>query len=95
VVHVPLPRSHRSRNLVTKVVLAQKHAEVDLRICNFLLEFRLYYQYVPEGKEYPVLSRKLRPSSGLVGTLLDYLSGSEKEQMLLDWNEVAEKNGRC
>lgn len=53
----------------------------------------LYYQYVPEGKEYPVLSRKLRPSSGLVGTLLDYLSGSEKEQMLLDWNEVAEKNG--
>ncbi|CAD6224538.1 unnamed protein product [Miscanthus lutarioriparius] len=53
----------------------------------------LYYQYVPEGKEYPVLSRKLRPSSGLVGTLLDYLSGSEKEQVLLDWNEVAEKNG--
>ena len=55
----------------------------------------MYYQYVPEGKEYPVLSRKLRPSSGLVGTLLDYLSGSEKEQVLLDWNEVAEKNGRC
>lgn len=53
----------------------------------------LYYQYVPEGKEYPVLSRKLKPSGGLVGTLLDYLSGSEKEQVLLDWNEVAEKNG--
>ncbi|WVZ65300.1 hypothetical protein U9M48_014691 [Paspalum notatum var. saurae] len=52
----------------------------------------LYHQYVPEGKEYPVLSRKLRPT-GLVGTLLDYLSGSEKEQVLLDWNEVAEKNG--
>ena len=76
--------------------LLKKMPEVDLRIYNlFFLEFRLYYQYVPEGKEYPVLSRKLRPSSGLVGTLLDYLSGSEKEQVLLDWNEVAEKNGRC
>ncbi|TVU09934.1 hypothetical protein EJB05_43433, partial [Eragrostis curvula] len=53
----------------------------------------LYYQYVPEGMEYPVLSRKLRPSGGLAGALLDYLSGSEKEQVLLDWNEVAEKNG--
>ncbi|KAL6655388.1 hypothetical protein ACP70R_006214 [Stipagrostis hirtigluma subsp. patula] len=53
----------------------------------------LYYQYIPEGKEYPVLSRKLRPSGGLAGALFDYLSGSEKEQLLLDWNEVAEKIG--
>jgi hypothetical protein len=44
--------------------------------------------------EYPVLSRKLRPSCGLAGTLLDYLSGSNKEQVLLDWNKYAEKNGR-
>ncbi|PUZ71152.1 hypothetical protein GQ55_2G291400 [Panicum hallii var. hallii] len=53
----------------------------------------LYYQYIPEGKEYPVLSRKLKPSRGIAQALLDYLSGSEKEQVLLDWNEVAEKNG--
>ncbi|KAF8781070.1 hypothetical protein HU200_001043 [Digitaria exilis] len=53
----------------------------------------LYYQYVPEGEEYPVLSRKLRPLGGLARALLDYLSGLEKEQVLLDWNEVAEKNG--
>jgi protease II len=51
----------------------------------------LYYQYVPEGKEYPVLLRKLMPSGGLAGALLDYLSGSDKEQVLLDWNEFAEK----
>ncbi|KAK3133608.1 hypothetical protein QOZ80_6AG0538650 [Eleusine coracana subsp. coracana] len=52
----------------------------------------LYYQYVPEGMEYPVLSRKRRPSGGLAA-LLDYFSGSDKEQVLLDWNEFAEKNG--
>jgi hypothetical protein len=35
------------------------------------------------------------PSGGLAGALLDYLSGSDKEQVLLDWNEFAEKkNGR-
>ncbi|GJN33701.1 hypothetical protein PR202_gb22322 [Eleusine coracana subsp. coracana] len=53
----------------------------------------LYYQYVPEGMEYPVLSRKRRPSGGLAA-LLDYFSGSDKEQVLLDWNEFAEKNGK-
>ncbi|KAG8057115.1 hypothetical protein GUJ93_ZPchr0002g25142 [Zizania palustris] len=53
----------------------------------------LYYQYVPEGKEYPVLSRKLRPSGGLARTALNFLSGSKKEQVLLDWNEIAEKFG--
>ncbi|GJM98516.1 hypothetical protein PR202_ga15537 [Eleusine coracana subsp. coracana] len=51
----------------------------------------LYYQYVPEGMEYPVLSRKRRPSGGLAA-LLDFFSGSDKEQVLLDWNEFAEKN---
>uniref|UniRef100_A0A0E0ET50 Prolyl endopeptidase n=1 Tax=Oryza meridionalis TaxID=40149 RepID=A0A0E0ET50_9ORYZ len=53
----------------------------------------LYYQYVPEGKEYPVLSRRLRSSGGLARAALDFISGSKKEQVLLDWNEIAEKFG--
>lgn len=56
---------------------------------------RLYYQYVPEGKEYPVLSRRLRSSGGLARAALDFISGSKKEQVLLDWNEIAEKFGVC
>ncbi|VAI33397.1 unnamed protein product [Triticum turgidum subsp. durum] len=52
-----------------------------------------YYQYVPNGMEYPVLSRKLRPSGGLAGRFLSYLSDWEKEEVLLDWNEIAEKFG--
>ena len=45
--------------------------------------------------EYPVLSRKLRPSGGLAGSLLSYLSDWKKEEVLLDWNEIAEKFGMC
>lgn len=56
---------------------------------------RSYYQYVPNGMEYPVLSRKLRPSGGLAGRFLSYLSDWEKEEVLLDWNEIAEKFGTC
>ncbi|KAM0866112.1 hypothetical protein ACQ4PT_042830 [Festuca glaucescens] len=52
-----------------------------------------YYQYVPDGMEYPVLARKLRPSGGLAGSLLSYLSDWDKEEVLLDWNEIAEKFG--
>uniref|UniRef100_A0A8I6YGP8 Prolyl endopeptidase n=1 Tax=Hordeum vulgare subsp. vulgare TaxID=112509 RepID=A0A8I6YGP8_HORVV len=52
-----------------------------------------YYQYVPNGMEYPVLSRKLRPSGGLAGRFLSYLSDWEKEEVLLDWNMIAEKFG--
>uniref|UniRef100_A0A453L1V1 Peptidase S9A N-terminal domain-containing protein n=2 Tax=Aegilops tauschii subsp. strangulata TaxID=200361 RepID=A0A453L1V1_AEGTS len=52
-----------------------------------------YYQYVPNGMEYPVLSRKLRSSGGLAGRFLSYLSDWEKEEVLLDWNEIAEKFG--
>ncbi|KAM0900422.1 hypothetical protein ACQ4PT_020673 [Festuca glaucescens] len=52
-----------------------------------------YYQYVPNGMEYPVLARKLRPSGGLAGSLLSYLSDWDKEEVLLDWNEIAEKFG--
>jgi hypothetical protein len=45
--------------------------------------------------EYPVLSRKLGPSGGLAGSLLSYISDWDKEEVLLDWNEIAEKFGMC
>ncbi|CAI0463465.1 unnamed protein product [Linum tenue] len=56
----------------------------------------LYYQYIPEGKEYPVLCRRSEASdSGFVSKLLCFASGhsERKEQILLDWNEIAEQYG--
>ncbi|KAJ4747567.1 Prolyl oligopeptidase family protein [Rhynchospora pubera] len=52
-----------------------------------------YFQYIPEGKEYPVLCRKPRVQTGLVKTALNYIYALGKEQILLDWNQVAEKYG--
>ncbi|PHT67577.1 hypothetical protein T459_27064 [Capsicum annuum] len=53
----------------------------------------LYYQYIPEGKEFPVLCRKLAAESkGWMKTLSSYVIGvSKEEQVLLDWNEIAER----
>ncbi|XP_020537515.1 dipeptidyl aminopeptidase BI isoform X2 [Jatropha curcas] len=55
----------------------------------------LYYQYIPEGKEYPVLCRKLENGEiGWVKTILSYASGQfGMEQILLDWNQIAEQFG--
>uniref|UniRef100_A0A6M2EZC5 Prolyl endopeptidase n=1 Tax=Populus davidiana TaxID=266767 RepID=A0A6M2EZC5_9ROSI len=55
----------------------------------------LYYQYIPEGKEYPVLCRRLETEeSGLLKTLLNYAKGHfGMEQVLLDWNQIAEQHG--
>lgn len=55
----------------------------------------LYYQYIPEGKEYPVLCRKLETDRiGWLKTFLHYATArSEREEILLDWNELAEKYG--
>ncbi|XP_048228684.1 protease 2 isoform X3 [Ricinus communis] len=55
----------------------------------------LYYQYIPEGKQYPVLCRKLESGKcGLVKTILSYGSGQfGMEQILLDWNQIAEQYG--
>ncbi|KNA12521.1 hypothetical protein SOVF_124890 isoform A [Spinacia oleracea] len=55
----------------------------------------LYYQHIPEGKEYPVLFRRLETeeSAGL-GSLFSCIKrGFRREEVLLDWNEIAEKNG--
>ncbi|KAF9674210.1 hypothetical protein SADUNF_Sadunf10G0103900 [Salix dunnii] len=56
----------------------------------------LYYQYIPEGKEYPVLCRRLETEeSGLLKTLLNYAKGHfGMEQVLLDWNQIAEQYGK-
>ncbi|XP_011009418.1 PREDICTED: prolyl endopeptidase-like [Populus euphratica] len=55
----------------------------------------LYYQYIPEGREYPVLCRRLETEeSGLLKTLLNYAKGHfGMEQVLLDWNQIAEQYG--
>jgi len=57
----------------------------------------LYYQYIPEGKEYPVMCRKLETEqSGWMNTFLHRhgMAGSKREEVLLDWNELAEKYGK-
>ena len=57
---------------------------------------RLYYQHIPEDKEYPVLCRRLATEKkGWAKTVINYLSGGgfEREEILLDWNEIAEQYG--
>lgn len=56
---------------------------------------RLYYQYIPDGKEYPVLCRRMDTGeTGWLKTVLNYMNGEfESEQILLDWNEIAEQYG--
>ncbi|GMH01817.1 hypothetical protein Nepgr_003656 [Nepenthes gracilis] len=55
----------------------------------------LYYQYVPEGKDYPVLCRKLwTDEEGWVTSIINYVKGgTRREEILLDWNEIAERHG--
>lgn len=55
----------------------------------------LYYQYIPKGKEYPVLCRRLEvENNGWLKNALAYATGrTEREEILLDWNELAEKYG--
>ncbi|KAE8661459.1 hypothetical protein F3Y22_tig00113725pilonHSYRG00378 [Hibiscus syriacus] len=61
-----------------------------LNACN---ELWLYYEYIPEGKEYPVLCRRFNTEKrGWAERLLSYVkAGVGREKILLDWNEVAEK----
>lgn len=53
----------------------------------------LYYQYIPEKKEYPVLCRKPKNQKGFTKTFLNQLRSSGEEEVLLDWNEIAEQFG--
>ncbi|PRQ40557.1 putative oligopeptidase B [Rosa chinensis] len=56
----------------------------------------LYYQYIPEGKAYPVLCRRLEiKKKGWIKSFLCYARGGfGKEEVLLDWNEIAKKYGK-
>ncbi|GER43823.1 prolyl oligopeptidase family protein [Striga asiatica] len=56
----------------------------------------LYYQLIAEGKEYPVFCRKpAAERKGWVNSLFNSFSGVlEEEQVLLDWNDIAEKHGK-
>lgn len=57
---------------------------------------RLYYQFIPEGKEYPILCRKsaVEPK-GWANTLFSFFTGGfGTDQVLLDWNEIAEEHGK-
>jgi len=56
----------------------------------------LYYQYIPEGKEYPVLCRRLdTEKSGWLNAFLHYARGGfGGEEPLLDWNKIAEQYGK-
>ncbi|KAK9096269.1 hypothetical protein Sjap_021766 [Stephania japonica] len=54
----------------------------------------LYYQYIPEGKEYPVLCRaRETQENGWVDRLVNYVKGVGRTEVLLDWNELAERYG--
>ncbi|XP_071705772.1 uncharacterized protein [Rutidosis leptorrhynchoides] len=55
----------------------------------------LYYQYIPEKKEYPVLCRKLAvTSSNWVKHMINNATrGFVSEEILLDWNEIADEYG--
>ncbi|KAL8533558.1 hypothetical protein ACS0TY_009817 [Phlomoides rotata] len=55
----------------------------------------LYYECIPEGKEYPVLCRKpeVESKSWVDSVFSSFRGGFSSEQVLLDWNEIAEKHG--
>ncbi|PWA89051.1 hypothetical protein CTI12_AA114330 [Artemisia annua] len=55
----------------------------------------LYYQYIPESKEYPVLCRKPAvESTNWVKHVINYArKGFVNEEILLDWNEIAKEHG--
>ncbi|CAN6447927.1 unnamed protein product [Victoria cruziana] len=53
----------------------------------------LYYQKVPTGKEYPIFCRRLEPHGGPVKAILGLMAGDYNEEILLDWNEIAEQYG--
>ncbi|MFQ6637469.1 hypothetical protein Gotur_013459 [Gossypium turneri] len=62
---------------------------------HFIVLAKLYYEYIPEGKEYPVLCRRLQTNKpGWAEKILSYVKAEfRREEILLDWNEVAEKHG--
>ena len=68
-------------------VLGLNKVQLPLSYITHFCVFRSYCLYISSGMEYPVLSRKLRPSGGLAGRFLSYLSDWEKEEVCM----IAEK----
>ncbi|KAJ0629863.1 putative oligopeptidase B transcription factor WD40-like family [Helianthus annuus] len=72
-------------------------------ICNFFasevdfdsLESKLYYQCIPEKKEYPMLCRKSAvENTNWVQSMINYAKRRfSNEEILLDWNEIAQEHG--
>lgn len=56
----------------------------------------LYYQHIPEGKEYPVICRRLNPKkNSWAKCFLNYVRNRfRREEILLDWNGIAEQFGK-
>ncbi|KAI4373336.1 hypothetical protein MLD38_011470 [Melastoma candidum] len=57
----------------------------------------LYYQYVPEGRDYPVLCRRWEPENDEAANSKQICSGGGVglaiEEVVLDWNKFAEQYG--
>ncbi|KAL4185682.1 hypothetical protein AMTRI_Chr10g7150 [Amborella trichopoda] len=53
----------------------------------------LYYQTIPKGKEYPVLCRRIGTNDTLMERIVGYMGGNREEDVLLDWNKIAEQFG--
>ncbi|XP_078431787.1 prolyl oligopeptidase family protein [Wolffia australiana] len=53
----------------------------------------LYYQYIPQGREYPVLCRRWEGDSVFSKLSSGLIRRSRKGHTLLDWNDLAEKFG--
>ncbi|XP_010415530.1 PREDICTED: uncharacterized protein LOC104701531 [Camelina sativa] len=52
----------------------------------------LYRQYIPKGKEYPLLCRRLdKVETNWLSGL--FRGGEEEEEVVLDWNQIAEQYG--
>ncbi|EOA34106.1 hypothetical protein CARUB_v10021611mg [Capsella rubella] len=51
----------------------------------------LYRQYIPKGKEYPLLCRRLEKVD--TNWLSGLFRGGEEEEVVLDWNQIAEQYG--
>ncbi|KFK41330.1 hypothetical protein AALP_AA2G115900 [Arabis alpina] len=53
----------------------------------------LYWQYIPKGKEYPLLCRRLDKVEKNWFTGLFNGGHAEEEEVVLDWNQIAEQYG--
>ncbi|KAG2322656.1 hypothetical protein Bca4012_057352 [Brassica carinata] len=53
----------------------------------------LYRQYIPKGKEYPLLSRRRLEKKAETNWLSALFLKEEEEEVVLDWNQIAQQFG--